>query len=373
MTNQETSTENFFSTTLSSTISDTDLTIPVASIGSLTSPCFIIIDPDTPAKREVILADGTFGASSFVCTDVSKRGLAGSASGAQSHTSGTAVTVAPLMQHLIDIHDRVEAHTHTGGTDGTAVSHGSLADNTADDHTHYILENGTRAFSGTVSGVTPTAAAHLATKGYVDGAIPPGLITMYGAAAAPTGWLLCNGAAVSRTTYSALFAIIGTTFGAGDGSTTFNVPDMRDRFPTGTGSTYSLNDSGGSASVTLTSSQMPSHTHTGPSHTHTVDPPNTTTSGDTHSHGAGSFQAANYAKLVSDVSVGGSAERHRSTGANLDINITGTSATDNHDHTVNIAAFSSAAAGTGATGSAGSGSSHENRPPYLGVAFIIKT
>jgi len=72
--------------------------------------------------------------------------------------------------------------------------------------------------------------------------IPPGVVTAYGAAAAPSGWLLCDGSAVSRTTFARLFAAIGTTFGVGDGSTTFNVPDLRQRFPlgvaaSGTGST----------------------------------------------------------------------------------------------------------------------------------------
>lgn len=69
-----------------------------------------------------------------------------------------------------------------------------------------------------------------------------GTILAWGGTAAPTGHLLCQGAAISRTTYSVLYAIIGTTFGAGDGSTTFNVPDLRQRFPigkaaSGTGST----------------------------------------------------------------------------------------------------------------------------------------
>jgi microcystin-dependent protein len=54
---------------------------------------------------------------------------------------------------------------------------------------------------------------------------------MYGAASAPTGYLLCDGTAVSRSTYSALFAIVGTTFGIGDGSTTFNLPNMQNRYP----------------------------------------------------------------------------------------------------------------------------------------------
>lgn len=71
---------------------------------------------------------------------------------------------------------------------------------------------------------------------------PPGSIVATGAAAAPPGWLLCDGSAVSRATYPALFAAVGTVFGPGDGSTTFNLPDLRQRFPlgkaaAGTGST----------------------------------------------------------------------------------------------------------------------------------------
>lgn len=59
--------------------------------------------------------------------------------------------------------------------------------------------------------------------------LPPGSVVGYGGTTAPTGWLLCNGDAVSRTTYSRLFGIIGTTFGIGDGTTTFNVPVTKNR------------------------------------------------------------------------------------------------------------------------------------------------
>ena len=62
-----------------------------------------------------------------------------------------------------------------------------------------------------------------------------GMISMYAAAAAPTGFLLCDGAAVSRTTFASLFAVTSTTYGVGDGSTTFNVPDLRSSFPVGQG------------------------------------------------------------------------------------------------------------------------------------------
>lgn len=69
--------------------------------------------------------------------------------------------------------------------------------------------------------------------------IPAGVILTFGGSTVPEGFLLCNGAAISRTTYAKLFAAIGTLYGAGDGATTFNLPDMRDRFAEGAG-TYTV-------------------------------------------------------------------------------------------------------------------------------------
>lgn len=66
---------------------------------------------------------------------------------------------------------------------------------------------------------------------------PVGSIQAYGGATAPWGWLLCQGQAISRTTYAELFNVIGTSFGEGDGSTTFNIPDMRESVPKGAGLT----------------------------------------------------------------------------------------------------------------------------------------
>ena len=62
---------------------------------------------------------------------------------------------------------------------------------------------------------------------------PIGTINAYGGATAPDGWMLCQGQAISRTDYADLFNVIGTSFGSGDGSTTFNVPDLREKFPEG--------------------------------------------------------------------------------------------------------------------------------------------
>lgn len=170
--------------------------------------------------------------------------------------------------------------------------------------------------------------------------LPPGSITMHAGASAPSGWLTCNGAAVPRTTYAALFAIVGTAFGAGDGSSTFNLPDLRDRFPVGTGTTYSRADTGGSATHTLTTAEMPSHTHTA---TSTVTDPghNHTTTGISASQDGNGYVVTGGPSDWSDPGVLNSA----TTG----ITVSTTNA------------------------STGGGAAHENRPPYLGLGFIIKT
>lgn len=124
------------------------------------------------------------------------------------------------------------------------------------------------------------AANKMTVENFKKGIIPVGMVVDYGAATAPTGWLLCYGQNVSRTTYAALFAIIGTTFGAGDGSTTFGIPDYRGR--TGIGK----DDMGGSGAnrvtvgvsgitgTTLGNAGGDERLH-GHSHTYTRDDPGT--------------------------------------------------------------------------------------------------
>ncbi|HEU0049789.1 MAG TPA: tail fiber protein, partial [Nitrososphaera sp.] len=75
------------------------------------------------------------------------------------------------------------------------------------------------------------------------------------------GWLTCNGQEVSRTTYALLFSIIGTTYGAGNGSTTFNLPNFQDRFLYGKGSTSTVGDAGGEETHTLSVPELPAHVH----------------------------------------------------------------------------------------------------------------
>lgn len=95
-------------------------------------------------------------------------------------------------------------------------------------------------FTGTVTIPTPAGTSNTtvaASTAFVRNIFPAGLIVPYGGSTSPDTdiWLLCDGSAVSRTTYATLFDVISTTFGAGDGSTTFNVPDLRGRTPLGAG------------------------------------------------------------------------------------------------------------------------------------------
>lgn len=122
-------------------------------------------------------------------------------------------------------------------------------------------------------------------------AVPVGVMEAFAGSSAPTGWLLCDGTAVSRTTYSNLYSVIGTTYGVGDGSTTFGLPDMRGRVPMGAGTGNQLNASGsgaitggtgmtaraagafgGEETHLLTSAEIPAHSHpvSDAGHTHTI-------------------------------------------------------------------------------------------------------
>lgn len=111
------------------------------------------------------------------------------------------------------------------------------------------------------------------SNAYLHHGVPVGGIVMYAAdgASPPDGFLYCRGQAVSRTTYSALFSIIGTTYGAGNGSTTFNLPNLQQRFPLGKAA------NGTGATIAGTGGAI-DHTHSAPAHAHSIP---------AHSHGMG--------------------------------------------------------------------------------------
>lgn len=198
---------------------------------------------------------------------------------------------------------------------------------------------------------------------------PTGTILMWPTSSAPTGYLLCNGSAISRSTYAALFAVIGTTYGTGDGSTTFNLPDLRGRVPVGTGQGSGLTNralaaTGGEESHTLTTSEMPSHTHTGTTtsvgnHTHT----GTTTSVGDHTHsiymrGNGTNQDTPY--HVGGGDNGGSDQYQNTGGAGAHNHTFTTDGGGAHNHTFT-------------TDASGSGGSHNIMQPFVVITFVIKS
>jgi microcystin-dependent protein len=111
--------------------------------------------------------------------------------------------------------------------------------------------------------------------------LPTGMITPFAIAAAPAGWALCNGELMDRTAFAALFAVIGETYGAGDGSSTFALPDLRGRVVAGMdnmggGAAGRLTDATlalglGTETVTLDVTQIPAHHHVGGLHNHTLN------------------------------------------------------------------------------------------------------
>jgi microcystin-dependent protein len=100
--------------------------------------------------------------------------------------------------------------------------------------------------------------------------VPVGVVAPFSGDVAPAGWLLCDGSALSRTTHQALFDVIQTSFGAGDGNSTFNIPDLRGRMATGMG-THAKVDTLGDSDGLGVASRTPEHSHTVNSHRHIVD------------------------------------------------------------------------------------------------------
>ena len=194
---------------------------------------------------------------------------------------------------------------------------------------------GSNAVAGTFSTLTANTAniTTITATNYTGGGIAPtGSLTMWAGAVAspPTGWLACNGANVSRSTYSALFSVVGTAWGAGDGSTTFTLPNLLNRFPVGAGDTYALAATGGSANAVVVS-----HTHTAtvtdPGHFHNIQVDSGLGGASQPLIGSPSKQPTNQGTSTS------------TTGISVGISTTGSSGTN------------------------------ANLPPYVAVGFIIKT
>lgn len=186
--------------------------------------------------------------------------------------------------------------------------------------------------------------------------VPTGAVIPYAASAAPGGWLTCDGAAVSRTTYAKLFGVVGTTYGTGDGSTTFNVPDMQGRMPVGKGTHVDVDVLGDSDGIATVANRRPKHKHTVVQPTISQPAVNITDSG--HVHDFNSF-------------LSGSGLTRNSEQANVSSQVrTGLVASNTTGIT---AALASAPVATAGTVGDQTGTPPVDAAPWLTLNFLIKT
>jgi microcystin-dependent protein len=201
--------------------------------------------------------------------------------------------------------------------------------------------------------------------------MPAGTVTQTARITAPTGWLLCEGQAVSRTTFARLFDAIGTTYGNGDGSTTFTLPNLKGRVPVGRDDSQTefdaLGETSGAKTVTLDATQIPSHNHTGTTgiesvgHTHTFS--GITSTDGNHSHttlinlGLVNTRTAGFASY--NVDNGGSSATSVAGAHNHSYSGTTSGASTNHTHNFT-------------TANTGGGLAHNNLQPYIVLNYMIK-
>lgn len=198
---------------------------------------------------------------------------------------------------------------------------------------------------------------------------PAGIVMPFAGSTAPQGYLLCDGSAVSRTDYADLFTAIGTTYGSGDGVSTFNVPDLSGRVVLGVSQSHALGSTGGEATHVLTEQEMPAHSHVVPAHghgnditattpelTHTItqpvfkyNSPNYKGSGSNQAIRAYSFTGTGMASRSAEAVVAD----HAATACTMSGSVTACDAFD--------------------TDTYGTDGAHNNMQPYLSVNYIIST
>lgn len=264
-------------------------------------------------------------------------------SGTYSLPNGTLVNTGDTVlvsQHNPPFQDVAQAITNSLDRDGKGGMRANLA------------MGGNRAVN-MANGIDPTDAVTMQQLTAVTG-VPLGIPLDYWGTVPPSGYMFCAGQELSRTTYAALFAVIGTNAGAGNGSTTFNLPDYRGRVSAGrddmngtvagrlttAGSGVNgiaLGASGGAQNVTLTEAQMPAHTHT-------VTGSTNTTGAHTHSY----------------------------TGAEFDLGGTGGGATANPVDLTTGSAGSHSHTVSGTAAATGGGQAHNNVQPTLVCNKIMR-
>jgi len=247
----------------------------------------------------------------------------------------------------------------------------------------FVLKTSTNVLIGTYDSLFPIASLPVSIYNGGTGAttaegarinlglgtflVPTGSLIMWPSVTVPTDWKLCNGDAISRTTFATLYSLIGTTFGVGDGTTTFNLPNYKNRMPYGA-DTVAVGATGGSANAIVVS-----HNHGGVTggqsvgHNHGV---NGTTGGQSVNHvhgpaGGGNF-ILNGSGAISGFDAG---SLYPPTNA---VNLTGDNSVD-HTHTFTTTSGNQSVDHTHSIATDGASGTNANLPPYLGINFIIKT
>lgn len=251
--------------------------------------------------------------------------------GSYTYSTSTGVWKASSLSATVAI---------TSPTKPTSANNGDIWVNTATGIAFvYYYDGNTYQWMELLSSAVPT----------VNEIMPVGTIVQTARLAATTGWLLCQGQAISRAIYSALFSAIGTTYGVGDGSTTFNIPDMRSRIPVGWDDPAAYADfrplgkTGGERTVALTATNIPGHTHSG-----------TTSTNGAHQHWVYAY------KDKDDLNFTGNSNRLQGSDAVTPYDQL-TSSEGNHNHTFTTDA-----------GSGLNGSAHNNLQPYIVLNYMIK-
>ena len=224
-----------FSTTIDvGGVSTGATSIPLVSTTGLDTDTAITLVLDPGLATEEVITGVVSGTNIINCV----RGKEGTT--AQAHTAGAAVAMYFTETHWDDLINGVLVEHNQDGTHGAITA-------------------------------TSVAATSSVTVGGTSVLSPAGAIMQYAGSSAPSGWLIADGSAVSRTTYAALFAVISTTYGSGNGSTTFNLPNLKGKVPVGVDSSDTsfdvLGETGGAKTVDLshshTANSAGSHSHTG--------------------------------------------------------------------------------------------------------------
>ena len=195
-----------------------------------------------------------------------------------------------------------------------------------------------------------------------------GSIVMFAGRTAPAGWIICDGSAVSRTDFSALFDVVGTQYGEGDGSTTFNLPDISGRLIIGSSSSHPVASVGGEETHVLTSQEMAEHTHVVGQHGH-ANGITATTPALTHkiTQAVFKYNARSGARGGSSSGTYKACTGASSVGATRSTSV----AVDNHpasDCSVNGSITDCDAFDTSVSGQ---GMAHSNMQPYITLNYII--